>query len=69
MVNARVLLVGGPEYLPGTVRVQEVDDLEEKVKVAYGAGYEHFSNSGEVSLVDGEHLPVFRWCGKTKVAE
>lgn len=69
MVNARVLLVGGPEYLPDTVRVQEVDDLEEKVKLAYGAGYEHFSNSGEVSLVDGEYLPVFRWCGKTKVAE
>jgi hypothetical protein len=69
MVITRVLLVGGPEQLPGAVRVQEVDDLDEKVKVAFGAGYEHFSNTGEVSAVDGENLPVFRWCGKTKVAE
>jgi Family of unknown function (DUF5988) len=69
MVNSKVLLVGGPEQLPGALRVQEVDDLEEKVKVAYGAGYEHFAHSGEVSLVDGEPLPVFRWCGKTRVAE
>lgn len=69
MAVSKVLLVGGPEQLPGSVRVQEVADLDDKVKVAYGAGYEHFSHSGEMSLVDGEHVPVFRWCGKTKVAE
>ncbi|XRQ09192.1 DUF5988 family protein [Actinomadura welshii] len=69
MVITKVLLVGGPEHLPGSVRVQEVSDLQDKVKVAYGAGYEHFSNSGEMSLVNGEHLPVFRWCGKTRFAE
>jgi len=69
MVNLRVLLVGGPESLPGSMRVQEVADLTDKVKLAFGAGYEHFSHSGEVSLVDGEQLPVFRWCGETRVAE
>jgi hypothetical protein len=69
MANSRVVLIGGPESLPVTVRVQEVASLADKVKVAFGAGYEHFMASDEMSLVDGEHLPVFRWCGATRLAE
>jgi len=69
MENLRVLLVGGPESIPGSLRIQEVIDLADKVKLAFGAGYEHFLHSGEVSVVDGEQLPVFRWCGKTRIAE
>jgi hypothetical protein len=69
MVKSKAVLLGGPEYLPVTVRIQEVADLTDKVKIAFGAGYEHFLPSGEISVVDGEHLPVFRWSGATRIAE
>jgi hypothetical protein len=69
MANLKVLLVGGPQYFPGSARVQEVANLTDQVKIALLAGYEHFSHSGEVLVIDGEQLPVFRWCGKTAVAE
>lgn len=69
MANSKVVLVGGPEYLPAAVRILEVADLTDKVKIAFGAGYEHFLPSGETSIVDGEHLPVFSWCGATRIAE
>jgi hypothetical protein len=69
MVKSKVVLVGGPESLPVTARVQEVADLADKVKVVFGAGYEHFMPSGETFFVDGEPLPVFRWCGVTRIAE
>jgi hypothetical protein len=69
MINSRVVLVGGPESLPAAARLQEVTDLTDKVKIAFGAGYEHFLPSGETSIVDGEQLPVFRWCGATRIAE
>jgi len=69
MANSKVVLVGGPESIPATARVLEVDDLAGKVKIAFGAGYEHFLPSGETSVVNGEHLPVFSWCGATRIAE
>jgi len=69
MANSRVVLVGGPESIPATARVLEVDDLIGKVKIAFGAGYEHFLSSGETSVVNGERLPVFSWCGATRIAE
>ena len=69
MANSKVVLVGGPEYLPAAVRILEVADLTDKVKIAFGAGYEHFLPSGETSIVDGEQLPVFSWCGATRIAE
>jgi hypothetical protein len=69
MAYKKVLLIGGPDYFPGSARFQEVLDLTEKVKIALRGGYEHFSQSGEVLWFDGELLPVFRWCGKTRVAE
>jgi hypothetical protein len=69
MAYQKVLLIGGPDYFPGPARFQEVLDLKEKIKIALRDGYEHFSHSGEVLFIDGERLPVFRWCGKTRVAE
>lgn len=62
----RIVLAGGPHDLPETNRVHEIDSIEDKVKVCFGAGYEHFSHQGEFS---DEHLPVFEWCGRTKIAE
>ena len=69
MVKSKVVLLGGPESLPVAARILEVADLSDKVKIAYGAGYEHFLPSDETSVVDGEQLPVFRWCGATRIAE
>jgi hypothetical protein len=69
MANSKVFLVGGPESLPAAARVRVVADLADKVKVPFGCGYEHFVSSGEISVVDGEELPVFSWCGATRIAE
>ena len=69
MINSKIVLVGGPESLPVTARILEVADPADKVKISFGAGYEHFLPSGETSVVDGEKLPVFRWCGATRIAE
>ena len=68
-MTRKVLLVGGPEQLADTLRIHQLTQMLDKVKVAYGSGYEHFTDSGEVSQVDGEVLPVFRWSGRTMIAE
>ena len=65
----RVVLSGGPDYLPDSVRLCGVTDLTEEVKVPYGAGYEHFAPTAEVRDVDGVLLPVFEWCARTRMAE
>ncbi len=69
MAGVRVVLSGGPARLPQSVRVQEVNDLTEKVKIVFASGYEHFTDSGEMVEIDGDRLPVFEWCGRTMMAE
>ena len=65
----RVVLSGGSEDFPDTFRLREVADLNEKVKVQWRAGYEHFLPTREVREVRGEMLPVFEWCASTRIAE
>jgi Family of unknown function (DUF5988) len=65
----RVVLSGGPEYLPAAIRLHEVTDLKEEVKVQCGAGYEHFEPTDELRTIEGELLPVFAWCSQTRIAE
>ena len=65
----RIVLSGGPDYLPDTVRLYEVSHPKEKVKVQCGAGYEHFVPTTELRDVEGELLPVFEWCAQTRIAE
>ncbi|TQI93665.1 DUF5988 family protein [Amycolatopsis cihanbeyliensis] len=69
MASVRVVLSGGPVRLPESARVQEVNDLTEKVKIVFASGYEHFADSGEMAEIDGDRLPVFEWCGRTMMAE
>ena len=69
MINSKVMLVGGPKSLPVAARILEIPDVTDKVKIAFGAGYEHFMATDEIFIVDGERLPVFRWCGATRLAE
>ncbi|MEC3979335.1 DUF5988 family protein [Amycolatopsis sp. H20-H5] len=69
MVSLRVVLAGGPEKLCETARVREVRNLTDTVKLSFASGYEHFAHSGETAEIDGYRLPVFQWCGQTRIAE
>lgn len=66
--SRKAVLTGGPRTLDGEV-VDLVDGLDVKVRVQHAAGHEHFTRSAESRLVDGEHLPVFTWAYRTKIAE
>lgn len=63
----RVLLTGGPASLRDVQH--DVADPGAVVKIRVGNGYEHFSPNGELCTVDDLRLPVFAWCGRTKMAE
>jgi hypothetical protein len=65
----RVVLSGGPDHLPDSLRLREVSDLTERVKVPYASGYEHFVRTSEVRHIGGALLPVFQWCYRTHIAE
>ncbi|PSL51927.1 hypothetical protein B0I31_1163 [Saccharothrix carnea] len=69
MNKIKVVLVGGPEQLREDDRIRYVTDLADKVKVPAGNGYEHFRANGESRTVDDFEVPVFAWCGRTKIAE
>ena len=69
MARLRVVLAGGPDELRKDGGVAEAAGLDDRVKILFASGYEHFSRSGEFAEVDGEVLPVFRWCARTKIAE
>jgi hypothetical protein len=62
----RAILEGGPESLPNESRSLLIDPDEEKIKIPYYGGYEHFERTAEPS--SGESL-LFLWKMRTKVAE
>ncbi|WKK23948.1 DUF5988 family protein [Streptomyces olivoreticuli] len=63
-----VLLRGGPV---GLHRVHHVvgSEVPEQVTVAYYGLHVHFVPSGDVEVVDGCELPVFRFSYSTAIAE
>ena len=69
MSQVKVLLTGGPSYLPEDARSHQVTNLAETVKLPFGMGYHHFEYSGQSRVVDAEEIAEFRWTGQTKVAE
>jgi hypothetical protein len=69
MVKVKVVLAGGPVELTAATRLQEVHSLEDKVKVPFGGGYEHFEHCGQSTEVGGAHVPVFEWRERTRMAE
>lgn len=70
MTNIKVTLSGGPAELGEQHREWTVGGLGEVAKVSFGAGYEHFSHAGEFTTSSGgDQVPVFAWCGRTRVAE
>ncbi|MDP9841744.1 DUF5988 family protein [Streptosporangium lutulentum] len=60
-----VVLEGGPAYVPRQLRVEHAAAVAGKIKVPYGAGYEHFERvrSGVSSAW------VFHWTMRTRIAE
>lgn len=70
MSKIKVTLSGGPAALIERHREWTVGDIADVAKVSFGAGYEHFTHAGEfTTTTGGDTLPVFTWCGRTRVAE
>lgn len=64
--SGRVRLEGGPTEFAGTVDLEELDEVfrsDEKIKIRYRNGYEHYESVGGSASAD------FRWVGTTKIAE
>ena len=57
----RVMLEGGPADLPREDAQSWIQADDERIKVPYRGGYEHFQRT------DVSH--VYRWVTRTKVAE
>jgi len=68
MKTVKAVLVGGPADIPEEERNRTVT-LTDRVKVPFGAGYEHFIHEGKFDRDGGEEVAVFHWSGRTKVAE
>jgi hypothetical protein len=60
------LLEGGPADIPAPMRRCRARLDDEKIKLPWGSGYEHFVRRPED---DDVPLTVFYWVGRTKIAE
>lgn len=67
--QVRILLSGGPVELATEDRIVSEAELKRTLKICYRAGYEHFVHDGEYKTVGGCKGAVFRWAGRTKIAE
>ncbi|MDT5040503.1 MAG: hypothetical protein QOE51_1488 [Actinoplanes sp.] len=56
-------LRGGPESFPEELRHPQVLTTQERVKISFYGGYEHFERDTESDDA------VYRWIGRTRVAE
>ena len=61
------LLVGGPRDIAARTTIKRVHADEVKIKIPWNGGYEHFERDGEV--VADRTPVVYRWTGRTKIAE
>ena len=64
-----ILLEGGPSGLPVEWRTGRIERSSEKIKLCYLGGYEHFEQVGGVVDEAGTPRVVFRWTGRTRIAE
>jgi hypothetical protein len=64
-----VILEGGPDGLPAASRRWRTSSAQQKIKVVYRGGYEHFERT--TNTHDGEHCHrvVFEWTSRTRIAE
>jgi hypothetical protein len=61
------VLEGGPTTLPAELRSHRVSLVEHKIKVSHHGGYEHFERETS-GVADGVPV-IFRWSGRTRIAE
>jgi hypothetical protein len=66
--EVEVTLRGGPDGLPETVVVRADQLREPRLKIPFGAGYEHFAPEQRGHGKAGDNA-VFVWCDRTKLAE
>ena len=67
--QVKILLRGGPIELAAAERSIPLAELGRTLKIAYRGGYEHFVHDGEYQAAEGSEGAVFRWTGRTKIAE
>ncbi|MEV7612147.1 DUF5988 family protein [Streptomyces sp. NPDC089799] len=74
--RAVVRLEGGPHDVSGTVDLEELTGVllsPEKIKIRHLGGYEHYEPVDGTTTECGDSAdsspPVFRWSGRTKIAE
>jgi hypothetical protein len=63
------ILEGGPADMPAGLRAQRVQFHAEKIKVAYYGGHEHFERAPDSDADTAGSPAVFRWIGRTRMAE
>ncbi|KAA0935440.1 DUF5988 family protein [Streptomyces apricus] len=63
-----ILLSGGKD-IPDDLRVHQVADFTDRVKLSVHNRYEHFEATTEVRDVDGRSLRVYGWIYRTYMAE
>jgi hypothetical protein len=63
------ILEGGPEGIPQASRVQLVSPIDQKIKITYYGGYEHFERTDLRDESGPFPQIVFRWTTRTKIAE
>jgi len=69
-----VRLEGGPVDLSGTVNLADYNEVifsDEKIKIRYGNGYEHYTPldaAAETGAGIGRGPTTFQWVGRTKIA-
>ena len=67
--TVQAVLVGGPESIPATSRVQDVCPFDEKVKLPHYGGYEHFERTGSLVEDTSCRQIIYRWTMRTELAE
>jgi hypothetical protein len=65
----QAILVGGPQSIPETSRVQTVSPLDEKIKLPHYGGYEHFERIGSPAGDTPGRQVIYRWTMRTEMAE
>lgn len=69
MVHIRIDPTGSRARSAHLESYQKVEDLTQDLKICVDGGYEHFSHAGEFQKDGHEVVAVFRWSGRTKIAE
>jgi hypothetical protein len=64
-----VRLDGGPRDLPETLRRQQILAGQEKIKIRYRDGYEHFERDHGEAAGNDAAPARFRWTMRTRIAE